>query len=516
MATNDIQNLLKSGVAAAKAGNKQSARLILEQVLELDDNSETAWMWYAMVVETVREKRICLENVLEINPNNQRAREALLRLEPPPSSSSVKPPPPPAAPLPPPRPQSSSDSSFVPRHAAPNVPVRRRSRILTLPFIVAGALAIGLIVLGVYLLLNPSILQPTPPPNGTPIETSIAAVPAVAGQITPSVVQPTLTAGPTLTPFGIVETLDPTRATDLPTITPSPSFTPNTPLPPTETLPPPNTYAFLFVRETKNVQPRNIYSIKGDGTGQQSILGNGAAPVFDIALASDRRIAYITWVDDKPQLFVAGPDGQNGKQITEMKGDNVSSPTWSPNGTQIAFASNDTGNNEIYIVNADGSGLTTLTDNKANNRDPAWSPVGNQIAFASDMNGANSLQIFVVILGDKNPRQISTSTGDNYSPAWSPTGSTLAFVSTRDRYENVYIMNGNGQNPHMLTYGNGSAVSRNPMWSPDGRYIAFSSNRGNNVFNLYLTTPDGKAVIPLTKNTDAAINSYSPRFLPGN
>src|SRR5262249_6715652 len=56
-------------------------------------------------------------------------------------------------------------------------------------------------------------------------------------------------------------------------------------------------------------------------------------------------------------------------------------PTWSPDGTQIAFTTNRDGNREIYVMNADGTGLTNLTQNAADDSDPVWSPYGNQIAF---------------------------------------------------------------------------------------------------------------------------------------
>src|SRR5258708_33254007 len=82
LATDDITNLLNAGIQAAKNKRRAEARRLLEQVLEADDANETAWMWFATVVDSPREKRICLENVLDINPNNQRAREALEKLGP--------------------------------------------------------------------------------------------------------------------------------------------------------------------------------------------------------------------------------------------------------------------------------------------------------------------------------------------------------------------------------------------------------------------------------------------------
>src|SRR4051812_9832452 len=77
MAENNLERLLKQGIAAAKQGNNATARSLLEAVIAQDESNELAWIWLASTVSTVRERRFCLEKVLQINPNNGRAREAL-------------------------------------------------------------------------------------------------------------------------------------------------------------------------------------------------------------------------------------------------------------------------------------------------------------------------------------------------------------------------------------------------------------------------------------------------------
>ena len=82
MADNRLRELLQQGVAAARSGNVATARRLLEQVIQLDENNEQAWIWLATVVKTQAERRICLQKVLQINPNNATARQALARLGP--------------------------------------------------------------------------------------------------------------------------------------------------------------------------------------------------------------------------------------------------------------------------------------------------------------------------------------------------------------------------------------------------------------------------------------------------
>ena len=79
--SNDIAELLRKGIEAAREGNKRQARELFEQVVELDEKNEKGWFWLASVVDTDDERRICLSNVLHINPNNERAKRALDALQ---------------------------------------------------------------------------------------------------------------------------------------------------------------------------------------------------------------------------------------------------------------------------------------------------------------------------------------------------------------------------------------------------------------------------------------------------
>lgn len=83
MASNDVQAWLKRGIQAAQAGDKKTAKDLFVQALKQNPRSELAWMWMVSVVDTDKERRFCLQKILEINPNNQRARQALQQMEQP-------------------------------------------------------------------------------------------------------------------------------------------------------------------------------------------------------------------------------------------------------------------------------------------------------------------------------------------------------------------------------------------------------------------------------------------------
>jgi hypothetical protein len=77
----DVAELLNRGIAAAKAGENDRARAALLKVIEQDERNEQAWLWLSGVVDSQEDRRICLENVLAINPNNTRAQAGLRLLE---------------------------------------------------------------------------------------------------------------------------------------------------------------------------------------------------------------------------------------------------------------------------------------------------------------------------------------------------------------------------------------------------------------------------------------------------
>src|SRR5438132_1638411 len=133
---------------------------------------------------------------------------------------------------------------------------------------------------------------------------------------------------------------------------------------------------------------------------------------------------------------------------------------------QLLYPSNRTGNNEICLLNADGSASKNLTESKASNTDPAWSPDGTKIAFVSDRNGTRD--IYLMDADGKNVKQLTTDKGENRGPAWSPDGKKIAFQHTGQGEEtgSLYIMDADGSNAKEILKGEGPTEGGRPAWKP--------------------------------------------------
>jgi len=190
-------------------------------------------------------------------------------------------------------------------------------------------------------------------------------------------------------------------------------------------------------------------------------------------------------------IKVTAADRSATRTVTISGGD--WDPTWSPDGTRLAFESDrakavDRG--DIFVVNADGSGLVQLTSDDSDDREPAWSPDGRLIAF-------NRFGIWVMNSTDgSNVRQV-TQNGSH--PSWSPDGSKIVFtVVGIGTGAGIWVTNLDGSGLTQLTTTALPAMDDTPAWSPDGRHIAFRHTTPAVPGAIYLMNMDGIGVTQLT------------------
>jgi TolB protein len=246
----------------------------------------------------------------------------------------------------------------------------------------------------------------------------------------------------------------------------------------------------------------DVYSVLPNGEAMHQLTDDPAFDACAAYSADGKRIAYCSSVGDPVGQFDIWTMKQNGKdkqRLTQLGGGAIF-PDFSPDGTEIAFNARPAGaaNADIYVMNADGSGLTPLTNPAAPGNDlwPAWSPDGSKIVFVSDRTGLN--QVWMMNADGSGQHQLTFDpTKKDQTPEWSPDGTRIAYtvdVSTTVAGGDIWVMNADGTDQHPIT--SGPEREYGPVWSPDGMQMAFLDFVSRTVYVMNVDGTDRHPVHP--------------------
>lgn len=225
-----------------------------------------------------------------------------------------------------------------------------------------------------------------------------------------------------------------------------------------------------------------------------------APPPFagTLAFQSDR--------DGQGDIFVIEASGSGLRRLTQDRADD-GGPAWSPRGDQIAFHSNRAGNYDIYVMDKDGSNVRRLTDHPADEGQPNWSPDGTWIAFEGERDGR--AEIYRIKLETGRVRRITTGLAKKLGPVHSPDGTRLAYMESGLVHWQVALLDLASGESRVLTTGGGNC---RPAWSPDGFLLAHVSSRETDKADLWLMDLRRAATWKLPARPGA--HNYDPAFSP--
>ncbi len=183
------------------------------------------------------------------------------------------------------------------------------------------------------------------------------------------------------------------------------------------------------------------------------------------------RLAFTQGVNENAEIAVMNGDGSGLRTLTNntvYDGE----PDWSPDGTQIAFESSHGGNFDLYIMNADGSNVRQLTTSERPDRHPDWSPDGRLIVYESGLEEES--EIYVINADGSGRTRLTRNDFGDRAPHFSPDGTQIAYMTMqRGKWEIAIMAYPSGA--LVAIFNCPAAHCRFPAWSPDGKSIAYNT-----------------------------------------
>ncbi|MEM7016877.1 MAG: Tol-Pal system beta propeller repeat protein TolB [Pseudomonadota bacterium] len=224
--------------------------------------------------------------------------------------------------------------------------------------------------------------------------------------------------------------------------------------------------------------------------------------------AFDSRIAYVTVNIEQAQkvyrLKVADADGYNSATILTSN-DPVFSPAWSPDGTRLAYVSQESRHTQVFVQNISTGERQRIAAWEGSNSAPAWSPDGTRLAVA--LSKDDNHEIYVVDLRTRALTRMTNNRSIDTEPAWSPDGKSILFTSDRGGRPQIYRMFTTGGGAHRLTFqGNYNA---RPSYSPDGKKVTVL-NGSKGVYRIGILNLENNQFSVLSDGRNAKSPSFAP------
>jgi len=248
-----------------------------------------------------------------------------------------------------------------------------------------------------------------------------------------------------------------------------------------------------------------LHVADADGFGAQSVLGSNE-PIISPSWSPDgSRLAYVSFEQKKPIVYVQSVTTGGRQAVAAFRGSN-SAPAWSPDGRRLAVTLTRDGSSQLYMINADGSGAPQrLTQSVGIDTEANFSPDGKSILFTSDRGGGP--QIYRIAASGGAAQRITFEGNYNVSPRHSPDGKSFTFIQRNNGRFNVAVQDLATRQVQVLTDG---GIDESPSFAPNSKVILYATEVGGRGI-LAAVSSDGRIKQRFTADVgDAREPAWSP------
>jgi TolB protein len=264
----------------------------------------------------------------------------------------------------------------------------------------------------------------------------------------------------------------------------------------------------LYSAQTKGVMgaqwTSEIWECDWDGANSRQVTHEGSycvTPVFIPSQGSqfaNDKFLYVSYKKGQPKIYIASLKEGSGKRLVDLRG-NQFLPAISPKKDKIAFICDAAGRTDLFIqfINGEkgeigGKPVQLFSFPRATQASPTFSPDGSKIAFVSDKDGPAKVYIIPSTPSAKRatPFLISKQNAESSCPAWSPDGTKIAYSAKTSGTRQIWIYDFSTGEERQLTSGPGN--KENPAWAPNSSHIVFNSTDGasSELFLVNLNQPE--------------------------
>jgi len=260
--------------------------------------------------------------------------------------------------------------------------------------------------------------------------------------------------------------------------------------------------------------PADIFSVELGGEPLDLTKENGFSEQRP-GVSANGKVVFMSFRDEGWNIFLMNADGSGIVNLTKTKNPIVNfEPAISPDGSEVVYMRQDSGGQDLWRVGSDGSSPENLTEAVGEETSPEFSADGTRIAYVGtgpkpccDPEYNNDIWVMDADGSDQKQLTKTNFPRQNLSPTWSPDGTRIAYSTTEAGGENgFHVMDSDGSDDSGPLPSGTPISSLNLSWSPDGTKIAYQPTAGG----LWVMNPDGTGATPLVGNTGAAYPSWAP------